>query len=104
VFDRALPLAEQGGQSALAAEAFDYSLGGVRFLFHRGYPNKFFVNLQARSIPEFSATSHLVIRLVMMTPALSDDYSNDFFVVVQGRVSRGQDGLPPSSARSLGGF
>ena len=32
VFDRALPLAEQGGKSALAAEALDYPLGGVRLL------------------------------------------------------------------------
>jgi hypothetical protein len=31
VFDRALPLAEQGGKRALAAEAPDYPLGGVRF-------------------------------------------------------------------------
>src|SRR5690348_9876568 len=49
VFDCALPLAEQGGQSALTAEAPDDPLGGVRFLFHSSYPNKFFVMRQEHS-------------------------------------------------------
>jgi hypothetical protein len=49
VFDSALPLAEQGGKSALAAEAPDYPLGGVRSLFHGRYPNEFFVIMQVRA-------------------------------------------------------
>jgi hypothetical protein len=49
VFDRALPLAKQGGQSALAAEAPDYPLGGVCSLFHGRYPNEFFVIVQVRA-------------------------------------------------------
>src|SRR6185437_8865035 len=46
VFDSALPLAEQGGQSALAAEAPDYPLSGVPTLFHSSHSNEFFVTLQ----------------------------------------------------------
>ena len=43
VLDGALPLAEQGGERALAAEAADDAFGGVRFLFHGSYNNEFFV-------------------------------------------------------------
>jgi hypothetical protein len=46
VFDSALPLAEQGSQCALAAEASDYPLGGTHFLLHGRYPNEKFVTLQ----------------------------------------------------------
>ena len=46
VFDRALPLAEQGGKRALAAEAPDDPLGGVHFFFHGRYDNEFFVIMQ----------------------------------------------------------
>jgi hypothetical protein len=49
VFNRALPLAEQSGQSALAAEAPDDPLGGVRALFHGSHSNEFFVILQGRA-------------------------------------------------------
>src|SRR5262249_287807 len=49
VFDSALPLAEQGGKSALTAEAPDYPLGGVRSLFHGRYSNEFFVIMQVRA-------------------------------------------------------
>ena len=47
VFDRALPLAEQRGERALAAEAPDDPLSCVRSIFHGGHPNEFFVILQA---------------------------------------------------------
>jgi hypothetical protein len=46
VFDRALPLAEQGGKRTLAAEAPDDPLGGVHSFFHGRYSNEFFVILQ----------------------------------------------------------
>jgi hypothetical protein len=43
MFDRALPLAEQGGKRALAAEARDDPFGGIRSLFQGRPPNEFFV-------------------------------------------------------------
>ncbi len=46
VFDRALPLAEQGGKRALPAEAPDDPLGGVDSFVHGRHHNDFFVILQ----------------------------------------------------------
>jgi hypothetical protein len=50
VFDCALPLAKQGGQRALATEAPDDPLSGVRSVFHVKYPNEFFVILQVSKV------------------------------------------------------
>jgi hypothetical protein len=46
VFDRALPLAEQGGKRALATEASDDPLGGIQSFFHGSHSNEFFVICQ----------------------------------------------------------
>jgi hypothetical protein len=43
MFDRTLPLTEQGGQRALAAEAPDDPPGCVHSIFHGAENNDFFV-------------------------------------------------------------
>jgi hypothetical protein len=55
VFDSALSLAEQGGKSALAAEAPDDPLGGVRSVFHGSILTNF--SLIRKCAPERGTTT-----------------------------------------------
>ncbi|WIG59273.1 MAG: hypothetical protein OJF49_002020 [Ktedonobacterales bacterium] len=65
MFDSALPLAEQGGKSALAAEAPDDPRGGIRFLVHGTHNNEFFVIMQVRANEKATGRHRRLCRVVM---------------------------------------
>jgi hypothetical protein len=65
MFDRTLPLTEQGGQRALTAEAPDDPLGCVHSIFHGAENNDFFVIWQAM-VKRNSTTWATRVRLVAL--------------------------------------